>query len=226
MKATLNKPPARAAYPAPVCMTPSAPARPARRRWLGRLGAGMSWLALPAAGLLLAGCASGPRTVELSEAQLLERLSRRFPMRTRVLGVFPVEVGNPRLRLLPDSNRIVTRLDYVLDPVMGGTRRVGGQFQLSYALRYEASDQTVRLVDVRAEPIEAAAGEAAPGGLPAGAPRLDQIAALLAPSLLKDFVLHRFRPEDLQAAEGRGLRPGAFKVVPGALQLTLEPVPR
>ena len=186
----------------------------------------LSTVALAGASLL-AGCASTPRTVGFSEAQLVERMARQFPVRTRVLGIFDVEVTNPRVQLRPDSNRIATRLDYALGSALAGSRRTLGQMQLSYALRYEPTDQTVRLSDVRAEAVDAGA-EAAPeaGGANPGAPRLQQLAGLLAQSLLKDHVIYRFKPEDLRAAEGRGVQPGPIRVVPGGVQMELVPVAR
>lgn len=186
----------------------------------------LSTVALAGASLL-AGCASTPRTVGFSEAQLVERLARQFPVRTRVLGIFDVEVTNPRVQLQPDSNRIATRLDYALGPALAGTRRTLGQMQLSYALRYEPTDQTVRLSEVRAEAVDAAA-EPAPeaGATTPGTPRLQQLAGLLAQSLLKDHVIYRFKPEDLRAAEGRGVRPGPIRVVPGGVQMELLPAPK
>lgn len=184
----------------------------------------ISVLALTGAALL-GGCATTPRTVGFSEVQLVERLARQFPLRTRVLGIFEVEVTNPRVQLQPDSNRIATRLDYALGSALAGSRRTLGQLQLSYALRYEPSDQTVRLSEVRAEAVDAGA-EPVPeaGGASPGAPRLQQLAGLLAQSLLKDHVVYRFKPEDLRAAEGRGVQPGPIRVVPGGVQMELLPV--
>ena len=66
--------------------------------------------ALAAGTTLIAGCAGlfGPRTVEVSQAQLEELLARRFPLTRRVLEIFDVTVSAPLLRLLPDANRIAT----------------------------------------------------------------------------------------------------------------------
>jgi hypothetical protein len=68
---------------------------------------------LGAGATLLAGCAAlfGPRTVDVSQAQLEELLARRFPLSRRVLEIFDVTVSAPRLRLLPEANRIATDFD-------------------------------------------------------------------------------------------------------------------
>lgn len=49
---------------------------------------------------------------------------------------------------------------------------------------------------------------------------------IIAGQLLQDFVVHRLKSEDPQASRGWGYQPGALQVVPGGLQLQLNPVQR
>ena len=55
---------------------------------------------------------------------------------------------------------------------------------------------------------------------------IEKLGAPLAQKLLKDYVLYKVRPEDLQAAQGWGYKPGTFRVEPTGLSLTLDPVER
>lgn len=170
---------------------------------------------------VLAACAGlpgGPRVVTVSEASLAQRIAEQFPLRRRYLELFDLTLSSPRLRLLPAENRLATRVDYALGDFWGGSRRLHGAVTLSYGLRVEASDLSVRLTDVRVEAFDVP---------PLSGPMASQVqrlGALVAEHLLDDFSLHRFKPEDLQAAQQRGYRPGAVRVVDAGLQIELLPI--
>ena len=190
-------------------------------RVLGRWAA----MALLGSGVaaLLAACAAfspGVRTVQISEARLGEIIARQFPLNRRYLEVFDVTISAPLVTLLPESNRIATQFNYSTGSFLLGAREFAGTLDLSYALRLEPSDDTVRLTEVRAE------GMQVPGVPPAYQRQANRLGGLLTENLLHDFVVHRLTEEDLKTAAGWGYQPGAFKVVPGALLLQLNPVAR
>ena len=173
--------------------------------------------------LWLAGCAAlqpGPRTIEISEAKLVEIINTQFPFNSRYLELFDVSLASPRVRLIPAENRIGTELGYSLGSFLLGARDYQGRLNLSYGLRFEPSDNTVRLSQVRVDGFEV------PGVPSAYASRANRLGALLAENLLKDFVIHRLKPADLEIARGWGYQPGALSVVPGGLRLQLDPVRR
>lgn len=177
-------------------------------------------LAAVAGGGLLAGCAGfgGPRTVEVSEAQLVALMSRSFPRSQRYLDLFDVTLGTPRVRLIPVQNRIGTELAYSLGSSVLSERQMQGTLGLTYGLRFEPSDATVLLAGVKVERFDLS-------GLPrAYAGRAHQLGALLAENLFQDLVVHRLDAADMRRLEGRGLKPGALSVVPGGLRLQLDPV--
>lgn len=179
------------------------------------------WLVSVAVAALLAACAGlagGPRVVTVSEAKLAERIAEQFPLRRRYLELFDLTLSSPRVRLLPAENRVGTRVDYALGDFWGGSRRFEGALTLSYGLRFEPSDLSVRLTDVRVEAFDV---PRLSGPL---AVQVQRLGALVAEHLLDDFSLHRFKPEDLQVAERRGLRPGALRVVDAGLQIELLPL--
>ncbi len=184
-----------------------------RRRWLG--AGGLVVLATALAGC--AGLGSGPRTVEVSEARLVALMSRSFPRSQRYLDLFDVTLGTPRVRLIPEQNRIGTELAYSLCSSVLSERQMQGTLGLTYGLRFEPSDATVRLAGVKVERFDLS-------GLPkAYAGRAHQLGALLAENLLRDLVVHRLDAAEVRRLEGRGLKPGALSVVPGGLRLQLEP---
>jgi len=171
--------------------------------------------------LSLSGCGvmpSGPRQIHISETQLLSRIAAQFPLKQRQLGLFEVALDQPRLRLLPAENRVATELSYSVGFALMGAAALKGQVELSYGLRFEPSDNTVRLDQARIERLDV-------DGLSATqAQQVKKIGSWMADELLKDAVLHQLKPEDLQTLAGRGYRPGAIRVVPGGLRLTLDPL--
>lgn len=170
----------------------------------------------------LSGCAlpaPGPRTLEISEARLVERIAVQFPVQRRFMEVFELSLDAPRVRLMPEENRLGTELDYVLGTVgRPSSRAVGGKLALSYGLRIDTRDQTVRLHEVRVENFDV------PGMPPPTGLHASRLGGMLAEDLLRDLVVYRIRPEDLQSVGRRGYTPGQLTVVPGGLQLRLDPV--
>ena len=165
-----------------------------------------------------AGIAGGPRLITVSEAQLAQRIEEQFPLRRRYLELFDLTLSSPRVRLIPAENRLGTRVDYALGDFWGGSRRYEGALTLSYGLRFEPTDSSVRMSDVRVEAFDV------PRLSGPMATQVQRLGALVAEHLLNDFSLHRFKPEDLQSAQQRGYRPGALRVVDGGLQLELLPL--
>jgi hypothetical protein len=163
---------------------------------------------------LLSACATLPREVEVSRAQLEAALARRFPFEARAGGLFTARAGVPRLELLPDSNRL--RLAFGIDATERVTRSSAhAEVALSFGLRYEPADASIRATEVRAEDLSVQ-------GLPAGWREVFRLAAgLVAEEMLEDAVLHTFSAEDL--ARARGLRPGSIRVTPTGVRMELVP---
>lgn len=179
-------------------------------------------LAALGAALLLAACTTGfgPRTVDVPQARLQELIERRFPIDRRLLDAIDVSVDSPRLSLQPDSNRIAVELALRADSGGAIAARMTGSLLVSEGLRFEASDNTVRLVDARVERF-------AIDGLPGHWQRqLDRLGKPLARALLDDQVLYALRPKDVAALEGRGVRPADLRITSTGLSITLLPIGR
>lgn len=176
-------------------------------------------LALAATVLLLAGCAGlgGPKVITLDEADLTRLIAKNFPLDRRALELLEVRMDAPKVSLLPQSNRLATELEVQATERLSA-RSYRGQMALEYALRYDEQAQAVRMTDVRVRRLQFdGAGERLQ-------PMVDRLGGLLAEQVLKDAVIYRFKPEDLDKAGRRGYRPGAVTVTSRGVEITLVPL--
>ncbi len=169
------------------------------------------WLALGGNACSAAPGARGQPGYKVSAEQLQQALARRFPRRYPVMnGLLDLDVQAPRLRLLPELNRLGA--DMVVEakgPVLGHS--YAGELDLDFALRYEASDRTLRAHHLRVNSLRFA-------GLPPGpAELLSAYGPTLAEQTLHEVVLHQLRPQDLALPDGLGLEPGSITVTPQGL---------
>ena len=159
--------------------------------------------------------AGSPRQ-RVSAEQLQQAVAGRFPLRYPVAGLFDLEVETPRLRLLPEQNRLATEAAVqVAGPAL--RQRYAGALDVSFALRYEAGDRTLRAHRLEVRPLRLP-------GLPARAlEMLDIYLPLLARQALRDVVLHTLRPRDLALADAMGLQPDTITVTPDGLEIGFAP---
>ena len=180
-------------------------------------------LVLIAASLI--GCATPkpqPKTLMVTEAKLMQLISGQFPFNSKMLDVLDVGVNAPKISFDATNNRINTALDLKVigSGIVGALvqREYTGGIELSYGLRFEPSDNSVRMTDVRVGKLNVV-----------GAPDLmerplSRLGLALAQKLLSDQVLYKVSAQDLEAAKGWGYKPGAFKIAPGGLAITLDPI--
>lgn len=164
------------------------------------------------------GCAAARPGYTVSAEQLEQALAQRFPLRYPVARLFDVDLQAPRLRLLPQQNRLGSELTLAV----GGPalrRSYGGVLDLDFALRYEPADRSIRAHQLRLHALRV-------DGLPAEATALlDSYLPMLAADRLGEVVLHRLRPRDLELADNLGLQPGAITVTDRGLQIGFVPKP-
>jgi hypothetical protein len=144
------------------------------------------WILIAAlAAAAASGCASlDPRHVTLSQAELQSLLERQFPRQQRVMELLDVSLTKPSLRLVPERNRLATALDMAATERLSG-RSLRGNLAIEHALRFEPSDATVRLTNVKVDAIQL---ELAGTPLSGQAARLG---GLLAERFLDNFVVYR-----------------------------------
>jgi hypothetical protein len=174
-------------------------------------------------GLLLSACTSlsTPGGMTFSEEELQTQLARRFPIQRSLLDNFDLRLADPLLRLNAQAKRLSTQLT-----VQASDRRAGrslqGRLTLGYALRFEHSDSSIRLVQPRVESVEFDAGQ---GALPPRSESTQRLVVALAERVLDDMVLYRVPAERLSMLRAIGFRPAALNVTPAGVEITIEPVP-
>jgi len=168
------------------------------------LVAGARW-ALLGAGVLAVDAARAQPSYTVSAQVLQQTLAQRFPMRYPVQGLLNLDVQTPLLRMLPAQNRMGAAMQLqATGPVLG--RSYSGSFDVDFALRYEASDQTLRAYQLHFQNLQ----------FPELPPELQVMLGSMGPALakqsLQEVVLHTLRPQDLALADTMGLQPGSITV--------------
>jgi hypothetical protein len=164
-----------------------------------------------------AGCASlDPRNVTLSQSELQSLLERQFPRQQRVMELLDVSLTKPSLRLVPERNRIATALDLAATERLSG-RSLRGSLAIEHALRFEPSDATVRLANVKVDAIQL---ELAGTPLSGQAARLG---GLLAERLLDDFVIYRVSDDKRALLARSGVNNANVAVTSRGVELRFAP---
>lgn len=165
----------------------------------------------------LGACASllGPREAVIPLARLQSAIERKFPLNQRPMDLIDIRLGNPRLSLQPDDNRISVTLDARVAPAF--TRRVWqGSFVLSGVLQLDAPRRAILVVQPRIDRI------ALDGIDPVLAGQVAQAAGPLAANILKDMPLYTFAEHDLRHG-GLAFVPTGITMQPAALVVTFAP---
>jgi hypothetical protein len=188
-----------------------------RRRAVLRMAsaAGALW-----AGVLvtMSGCTSllGTHDVDISESQLTVLMARQFPMERKVMEVIDLNITNPVLTLIPQSNRVGTELDVTaIDRVFGSTAL--GHVKLDYGLRFQASDHTIRMTEVRVRELSLSSGSSNLHGA------AQRIGGLVAENALENLVLYRMKPAQADEMDRLNLVASPITVTPQGLHMSVAP---
>lgn len=160
-------------------------------------------------GVALPSAQAQPRFTVAVE-QLQQMVGQRFPRRYPVAGLMDLDVQAPRLRLLPELNRLSADMT-VLATGPALRRSQTGTFEVDFALRYEVSDRTIRATQLRFRRLQFA------GLLPMASELLNTYGPSLAEQSFQEVVLHQLRPQDLAMADGLGMQPGSITVTEAGL---------
>jgi hypothetical protein len=171
-------------------------------------------LALP---LVVGACAGlDTRNVTLSQSDLQALLERQFPRQQRVMELLDVTLSKPSLRLLPERNRMATALELGATERLSG-RALRGSLAIEHALRYEPSDATLRLANVRVEDFKLELSGTPLSGQAA------RLGALLAERALDDFVIYRVSDERRQLLARAGVNHADVAVTSRGVELRFAP---
>jgi hypothetical protein len=157
----------------------------------------------------------GQPSYTVSTEQLQRAIGERFPVRHKVEGLLNFDLQAPRLRLLPEQNRVATQMAIeVAGPAL--RRSYTGELDIDFALRYEPSDQSIRAHQLQLRAMRVF-------GLPErSADVLELYGPKLADQALGEVVLHRLRPQDLALPDAMGLQPSTITVEPHGLVIGFE----
>lgn len=195
---------------ASAAVTPR-PEGPSRRGAL-RLGAGL------AVGLVLAGPrrARAQAGITITAAQMQAAVAERFPRRYDASGLMSLVLQPPRLRLLPERDRLQAEMDVSASGPLWPQARQGA-FDVDFALRYEASDRSIRAHRLHVNALRVA------GLTPEAAAVLQAYGPPLAEQALREVVVHTLTDQDLSLADGLNLQPGSITVTAEGLRVSLVP---
>jgi len=189
-----------------------------RRRLLRAVTAACAlWAGVLALLTLLSGCAGliGTHDVDISESQLALLMARQFPMERKVMEVVDLEITSPVLTLIPQDNRVGTELDVTaVDRLFGNSAT--GHVRLDYGLRFQPSDHTIRMTQVRVRELTLASGSS---NLHGAAQRLG---GLVAENALENLVLYRMKPAQADEMDRLDLVASPITVTPQGLHMSVS----
>lgn len=184
-----------------------------RRKALATLAASASLLGVTAC----SGMLSGEQTVYLDGSKLQQKLDSRFPMDKRLLGMIDVTVSNPRLSFDPAANKLGTRLTLATPAIFGLMPALKGNVDLAYGLRYEASDNSVRMTQVEVKSVDLRDDRGQ------GNSRANSALAKVGEQMFQDYTLYKLTPSDLAKAAKYNYIPSAITVKRNGIDVLLVP---
>ncbi len=153
-------------------------------------------------------------TVSLTRIQ--NAVTERFPMRFPVQGLMNLDVQVPQLQLLPAVNRLAAlAVVNAAGAALQSSHR--GTLNTEFALRYEASDRTVRAHQLRFKGLQF------PTLQPGIVTLLNNYGQSLSERTLLEVVVYRLRAQDLALPEGLGMQPGSITVTTDGLRIGFVP---
>jgi len=170
--------------------------------WRGRLSRTLSVVALV---LAAQPAAQAQPSYTVSAEQLQQAVAQRFPLRYAVPGLLDIDIQAPRLRLLPEQNRI--HAEMVVEAAGPALHRShSGTFDLDFALRYEPGDRTIRAYRLEFRSLRLS------GLQPRASDLLNAYGPAMATQSLQEVVLHQLRQQDLALADNLGMQPDTITV--------------
>jgi hypothetical protein len=188
------------------------PVAPTRRGFLLMAAAAMGIT------VSLAACAAStfpfiPSHYTFSQQQVQEAVQRKFPYQRTISQVFQVQLANPVVGFLPDTNRVSIRLDaHLASPFL--QEPVDGVFTLSSELAYDEASKSVVLKSPNVDSVNVS------GGAQAYTQQINAAAALLATQLLTNYPIYTFKPDQLQFA-GVNYEPGTITILTNGIRVQI-----
>ncbi|AIY40993.1 putative transmembrane protein [Collimonas arenae] len=140
-----------------------------------------------------------------TQQQLQTTMARKFPLRLRYAEVFNVDLKSPQLSLNSPQNRVVTLVNVsVVSPLLLPTP-LNGTITLSSRLKYDRAARAIRLDSPTVDTIDFSSVP------PQYKQQLNQIGAVVAEQVLKDYPIYTFTADELRL-NGKTFEPGEITV--------------
>lgn len=136
-------------------------------------------------------------TITFTEAEIQEKIGRKFPKKERILEVFPLVIQEPQVKFLGERNRIQLTTTATLEIPFARAQEL--TMVASSSLRYEDEDKTLRVSEITVEEFET-------NGLKKVYAEASRLAlTLVARKELEDTVVYTLEPEDYKKIISRML---------------------
>lgn len=166
---------------------------------------------------ILTACASGPRSINISESELQQRMTEQLAIPITLLSVFDIALSNPVIRLDQGTERMHAQMDTRISNPFDG-EPVTGKINLSGKLAFDASRNAIMLTESKVEKLNFHGM-----GLEDKYSELfNVLAAQLGGHLLNNIALYTLKPDDLKVGNKRYV-PTQFDIVGRDLKVTLQP---
>lgn len=166
--------------------------------------------------LVVAGCAMmGDRTVNVSEAQIQEKLNEKLAIPISLLKVFDVNLSNSLVTFDETTGRMHTTMDTNLSSALFNDS-MSGKLGISGKLRFDAATNSIVLDEPKVEQFNFDGASEKYNDL------LNALAKTVGGDILNGMTLYKVEPEDLTIGSTQ-YSPKEMVVTDKGLQLTLTP---
>jgi len=166
--------------------------------------------------MLLSACAvMGDRTVNITEAQIQQKLNERLAVPFTLLKIFDVNLSNSLVKFDDKSGRLNTSLDTALTSPFF-KESLAGKLAISGKLRFDATKQAVVLDEPKVESLDLQGLDGKYGDL------IQAFAKNIGGEMLNGMTLYEVKPEDLKIGTTQ-YTPKDMQVTSQGLQIRLSP---
>ena len=164
----------------------------------------------------LSSCATlGDRTVNVTEAQIQQKLNEKLAVPIQLLKVFDVNLSNSVVKFDQATGRMQTTLDTVLNsPLLD--KSVAGKLSISGKLRFDAPTQSIVLDEPQIDQFNVDGADSKQNDM------ISKLTKTLGGEMLNGITLYTLKPEDLKFG-GTSYSPKDIQITTKGLQLTLTP---
>ncbi|MEQ1488632.1 MAG: DUF1439 domain-containing protein [Methylotenera sp.] len=167
--------------------------------------------------LTFSGCAMlGDRTVNISEAQLQQKINERLAIPISLLKIFDVSLSNSLVKFDSQTGRMKTTLDTNVTSLLSN-KAFAGKLGISGKLRFDPATQSIVLDEPKVESLNLNGLDGKYGDL------LNVLAQKLGGDMLNGMALYTVKPEDLRVGSTQ-YNPKEMLITDKGLQMTFSPV--